>query len=87
MSSGLPHQFSRNVLAAALLSCALPVLGQDALEDQGKKIVDATCNSCHAIGARTGSGYTPEGWDSVLRMMQNLPGSPARLQPGLKVNI
>jgi virginiamycin B lyase len=71
MSSRLPDRFSRNAVAAALLSCALPVLGQGSLEDQGKKIVDATCNTCHPIGARTGSGYTPEGWDTVIRMMQN----------------
>src|SRR5436190_22309184 len=25
-------------------------------------------NSCHPIGARTGSGYTLEGWKTVMRM-------------------
>ena len=34
-------------------------------------MVDATCNACHPIGARTGSGYTADGWDTVMRMMLN----------------
>jgi virginiamycin B lyase len=72
MSSRFPDRFTLSAAAAALLCCMVPVWGQqDGPEDQGKKMVDATCNSCHAIGARTGSGYTPEGWDEVLRMMTN----------------
>ena len=67
---------SRLMVAAAALCTAIPAWSQSAPddrapEDQGKKMVDATCNACHAIGARTGSGYTPEGWDTVLRMMTN----------------
>ena len=58
-------------LVGAVLCAALPAWSQTSLEDQGKKVVDATCNSCHAIGARTGSGYTAQGWDTVLRMMAN----------------
>src|SRR5258708_12521560 len=48
-------------------------------------MVDAQCNSCHPIGARTGSGYTPEGWDTVLRMMTNhgVPIPPDQL-PAMK---
>ncbi|HEY2337263.1 MAG TPA: hypothetical protein VGI18_07875 [Burkholderiales bacterium] len=71
MSTRSSNRFTRSALAAALMSCTLSVLGQDSLEDQGKKIVDATCNTCHPIGARTGSGYTPAGWDTVIRMMRN----------------
>src|SRR3954463_15074349 len=71
MRSQLHARFNRNAIAAALLACTLPAFGQGSLEEQGKKFVDATCNTCHAIGARTGSGYTPEGWDTVLRMMTN----------------
>src|SRR3954462_5900266 len=36
----------------------------------GKAIAEARCNSCHPL-ARAASGYTPQGWDTVLRMMQN----------------
>jgi len=71
MRSQLHARFNRNAIAAALLACTLPAFGQGSLEEQGKKFVDATCNTCHPIGARTGSGYTPEGWDTVLRMMTN----------------
>src|SRR3954466_9614259 len=71
MRSQLHARFNRNAIAAALLACTLPAFGQGSLEEQGKKIVDATCNTCHPIGARVGSGYTPEGWDTVLRMMMN----------------
>src|SRR3954463_12196690 len=71
MRSQLHARFNTNAIAAALLACTLPAFGQGSLEEQGKKFVDATCNSCHPIGARTGSGYTAEGWDTVLRMMSN----------------
>jgi virginiamycin B lyase len=54
-----------------LLSAPLIALGQASLEEQGKKFVDATCNTCHPLSARVGTGYTPEGWDTVLRMMTN----------------
>src|SRR3954468_3966769 len=70
MKSLLPVRLGR-ISAAAVLVSPLMALGQGSLEEQGKKFVDATCNTCHAIGARTGSGYTPEGWDTVLRMMTN----------------
>jgi len=58
-------------LAATLLYCALPAWGQSTSEDKGKALVDAKCNSCHAIEARTGSGYDAEGWKTVMRMMTN----------------
>jgi virginiamycin B lyase len=58
-----------SVIALAL-SLALPAWSQD-IADHGKAIVDATCSTCHPLAARVGSGYTPEGWDTVLRMMTN----------------
>jgi virginiamycin B lyase len=71
-----------SLVTLALASVALPSWSQDTA-DRGKAFVDAQCNSCHAIGARTGSGYTPEGWDTVLRMMTNLgvPIGPDQLAP------
>ena len=40
-------------------------------------------NSCHPIGARTGSGYTLEGWKTVMRMMTNhgVPIPPDQIGP------
>ena len=72
-------------LIGAALCLAFPAWSQTSLEDNGKKMVDASCNSCHPIGARTGSGYTPEGWDTVLRMMTNhgVPIAPDQL-PAMK---
>ncbi len=58
-------------LAAALLCCAMPVWAQSAPEDKGKAMVDAQCNSCHPLTARTGSGYDAAGWKTVMRMMTN----------------
>ena len=62
---------SRPILvASAVLALALPAAAQDTA-DPGKAMVDAQCNTCHPLTARTGSGYTAEGWDTVLRMMMN----------------
>ena len=68
-------KFASPVLAAALCA-ALPAWAQGSLEDEGKKIVDATCNTCHPVAARVGTGYTEQGWDTVLRMMTN-QGAPS----------
>jgi virginiamycin B lyase len=51
------------------LAFAAPAFAQ--VDASGKQMVDATCNACHALNARTGNGYTPEGWRTVLRMMSN----------------
>src|SRR2546425_360812 len=60
------------VIAAALLCPVLPAWAQKDMPDaSGKALVDAQCNSCHALTARTGSGYTPEDWKTVMRMMMN----------------
>src|SRR5947208_13644407 len=60
------------LIAAALVCSVLPAWAQkDMPEASGKALVDAQCNSCHALTARTGSGYTPEDWKTVMRMMMN----------------
>src|SRR6266516_7747848 len=59
------------VLVTLLLCWALPAWGQGSNEDMAKQLVDAKCNSCHPLAARTGSGYTLEGWKTVMRMMTN----------------
>jgi len=71
MKSPSPTRLARKSAAVVLLSAPLMALGQASLEEQGKKFVDATCNTCHPLSARVGTGYTPEGWDTVLRMMTN----------------
>jgi virginiamycin B lyase len=58
-------------LATALLCTALSAWGADAPDLRAREIVAARCNSCHALEARVGSGYTPQGWNTVLRMMTN----------------
>jgi virginiamycin B lyase len=62
-------------LIAALLSVPLlPAAAQTpafSLPDgPGKERVAETCGGCHAI-SRLGAGYTPQGWHTVVRMMQN----------------
>jgi virginiamycin B lyase len=44
---------------------------QVAPEGAGKALVDSVCNTCHQLSQRVGGGYTPQGWDTVLRMMTN----------------
>src|SRR5436305_14670216 len=45
--------------------------GADFPEGAGKSLVVPMCNSCHDIN-RLKAGYTPEGWHTVMRMMQNM---------------
>jgi virginiamycin B lyase len=64
------------VLATAMLvPLALPAVAQqpgaDFPEGAGKQIVLETCGGCHDIN-RLKIGYTPEGWRTVMRMMQNM---------------
>lgn len=47
---------------------------QDLPEGPGKDLVAGTCNTCHDVN-RIKIGYTPEGWRTVIRMMQNV-GAP-----------
>jgi virginiamycin B lyase len=44
--------------------------GQDFPDGAGKSDVVAICGGCHDIN-RLKAGYTPEGWHTVMRMMQN----------------
>jgi virginiamycin B lyase len=62
------------VLTAALLSYGLPATGQQLPDGPGKELAEANCNICHTLLSRVGSGYTPEGWTTVLRMMVNQGG-------------
>jgi virginiamycin B lyase len=76
------NKLRRAFAVSALFSSVLPAWAQDGAHP-GKALVDAKCNSCHAIGARTGSGYTEEGWKTVMRMMTNhgIPITPDELGP------
>src|SRR3954467_13100779 len=62
----------RLTLLSAAIAMAFPAWSQTASDDNAKKIVDGTCNACHALTARTGSGYDEKGWVTVVRMMTNL---------------
>ena len=59
------------ILTASLLCAALPALGQPLPDGPGKELAQANCNICHTLLSRVGAGYTPEGWNTVLRMMIN----------------
>jgi len=51
------------------VACALPLWAQ--AQDKAKATVDATCNTCHPLSARVGTGYDAKGWHTVIRMMVN----------------
>ena len=51
------------------LVCAAPLWAE--AQDKAKETVDATCNTCHPLAARVGSGYDAKGWHTVVRMMVN----------------
>jgi virginiamycin B lyase len=59
------------ILAAALLCVGLPAWSQQLPDGPGKELAEANCNICHTLLSRVGSGYTPQGWTTVLRMMHN----------------
>jgi virginiamycin B lyase len=58
-----------------------PQPGADFPEGPAKAIVVPMCGACHDIN-RLKAGYTPEGWRTVMRMMQNMdvPTPPIRLR-------
>src|SRR5215470_10680589 len=65
---------SRNFLLAfvgILLANILSAAAQDFPDGPGKQVVTAVCGGCHDIN-RLRIGYTPEGWRTVVRMMQNV---------------
>jgi virginiamycin B lyase len=59
------------VLTTVLLCSGLPAIGQQLPDGPGKELAEANCNSCHTLLSRVGSGYTENGWKTVLRMMVN----------------
>jgi virginiamycin B lyase len=65
-------------IAAALIGFILPAAaqqpGQNFPDGAGKSVVLGVCGNCHEINRLT-AGYTPEGWRTVVRMMQNF-GAP-----------
>src|SRR4051812_3033138 len=61
---------SKTLIAVALASLTLPAWAQDTA-DPGKAMVEGTCNTCHPLSARVGTGYTEDGWKTVMRMMKN----------------
>src|SRR5262249_36692301 len=56
--------------AAALLGSTLAAQAEDFPDGPGKQTFVAVCGGCHEIN-RVRPGYTPEGWRTVVRMMQN----------------
>ena len=58
-------------ICGALLLAAPVALAQDFPDGVGKDIVVRACGVCHDIN-RLKIGYTPEGWRTVVRMMQNM---------------
>jgi virginiamycin B lyase len=62
---------SATIIVSALLALTIPGISQELPEGKGKEVVAATCNACHPLLARVGSGYTVKGWKTVLRMMTN----------------
>jgi len=62
-----PAKYS--LIASALL--AIPAWAQQDAPQDPKAFVDGACNTCHPLSARVGTGYTEDGWHTVLRMMMN----------------
>jgi virginiamycin B lyase len=71
IQGGTMSKKSYVVLTAALLCSALPALSQELPAGPGKELAEANCNICHTLLSRVGSGYTPQGWTTVLQMMHN----------------
>jgi virginiamycin B lyase len=64
-------RYAVSLLTTVLLGPAFPAQAQDLPDGPGKPIVAAHCGGCHDIN-RVRAGYTPEGWRTVIRMMQNI---------------
>ncbi len=60
-----------SLMVAGFLCPVLPAQSQSLPDGPGKETVAAYCESCHTFFSRVGSGYTPEGWRTVMRMMAN----------------
>jgi len=58
-----------SLIATVVLCSVFPALSQELPEGKAKQWVVAQCAGCHQF--RAGSGYTPQGWNTVMRMMTN----------------
>jgi virginiamycin B lyase len=58
-----------SLASLSIALCSLPVWAQ--AQNKAKEAVDATCNTCHPLSARVGTGYDAKGWHTVVRMMVN----------------
>ena len=67
----MSNRFLTSLMVAGFLCPVLPAQSQTLPDGPGKEAVTTYCNSCHTIFSRVGSGYTPEGWRTVMRMMTN----------------
>jgi virginiamycin B lyase len=67
----MSNTLSSVLIAAALVGPTCAVHAQALPEGPGKETAATYCNSCHTLLSRVGSGYTEEGWQTVLRMMAN----------------
>jgi len=65
------HKILIPALTCGLLNLPFDSCAQDFPEGPGKSTVTAVCGGCHDIN-RIRIGYTPEGWRTVIRMMQNV---------------
>ena len=65
------HWHFLSVVTGLFLANIFPALGQEFPDGPGKQVVTAVCGGCHDIN-RIRIGYTPEGWRTVVRMMQNV---------------
>jgi virginiamycin B lyase len=59
------------LIVAGLLFQVASAPAQQLPDGPGKELAEANCNACHTLASRVGPGYTPEGWNTVLRMMTN----------------
>ena len=69
------YKLTASILTSSFLCCVSLAWGQQPGQDfpagPGKDTVVAVCNGCHDIN-RVRVGYTPDGWLTVVRMMQNM---------------
>ena len=63
--------YVRFLTSIFVLASTWPALAQDFPDGPGKDVVVRTCGGCHDIN-RLKIGYTPDGWRTVVRMMQNM---------------
>jgi virginiamycin B lyase len=58
--------------AACLLGDVLPAWSQNLPDGPGKELVASTCGNCHELRRVTNAGYSKEGWDNDMQMMQSV---------------